>query len=180
MIYEYKGIRPRFGRDVFLAPGVVVLGDVEIGDCTNIWFNTVVRGDVNIVRIGTQTNIQDLCMLHVTSDRFPLIMGHRVIVGHRAVLHGCTIHDDVLIGIGALVLDGVVVEQGATVAAGAVVPPGTVIPADSVAMGAPAKVRRATSPEEKAFHQVNLARYQEYGLNFAQWVREVPPDYSPR
>jgi carbonic anhydrase/acetyltransferase-like protein (isoleucine patch superfamily) len=180
MIYEYKGIRPRLGRDVFLAPGVVVLGDVEIGDLTNIWFNTVVRGDVNSIRIGARTNIQDLCMLHVTSDRFPLAIGERVIVGHRAVLHGCTIHDDALIGIAALVLDGAVVEQGAIVAAGSVVTPGTAIPAQSVAMGAPAKIRRAPTPEERAFHQINLTRYQEYGRSFSQWVREVQPVDSPQ
>ena len=171
MIYEYKGIRPRLGKDVFLAPGVIVLGDVEIGDDSNIWFNTVVRGDVNRVRIGKRTNIQDLCMLHVTGERFPLTIGHGVIVGHRAVLHGCTIHDNALIGIGALVLDGAIVEEGATVAAGAVVTPGTVIPANRVAVGIPARPTREPTQEEKSFHQTNLSRYMEYGRNFASITR---------
>jgi gamma-carbonic anhydrase len=174
MIYEYKGIKPRFGERVFLAPGVIVLGDVQIGDNSNVWFNTVIRGDVNRIKIGTKTNIQDLCMLHVTSVRFPLTIGDGVIVGHRAVLHGCTICDGALIGIGALVLDGAVVEQGAIVAAGAVVTPGTVIPANQVAMGIPARPTREPSPEERSFHQINLARYTEYGCNFENIARILP------
>ena len=127
-IYEYNGVRPRIGENVFLAPGVVVLGDVEIGEGSNLWFYTVVRGDVYPIKIGRKTNIQDHCMLHVTGGRFPLIIGDGVIVGHRAVLHGCTVHDNALIGIGALVLDGSVVEEGAIVAAGAVVTPGSTVP----------------------------------------------------
>ncbi|MBI5249332.1 MAG: gamma carbonic anhydrase family protein [Desulfomonile tiedjei] len=173
MIYEYKGIQPRLGKDVFLAPGAVVLGDVEIGDGSNIWFNTVIRGDVNRVRIGSKTNVQDLCMLHVTGGRFPLTLGDEVIVGHRVVLHGCTIHDRALIGIGALVLDGAVVEEGAIVAAGAVVTPGTVIPANRVAVGIPARPTREPTQEEKSFHQINLSRYLEYGRNFESITRAL-------
>ncbi|MDQ7784089.1 MAG: gamma carbonic anhydrase family protein [Desulfomonilaceae bacterium] len=172
-LFEYKGIRPKLGRDVFLAPGTVILGDVEIGDHGNIWFYTVVRGDVNAVRIGPRVNIQDHCMLHVTSDRFPLTVGAGVIVGHRAVLHGCTILDDVLIGIGALVLDGAVVEEGAIVAAGAVVTPGTVIPADTVAVGVPARPTRQPTEQEKAFHRDNSAAYQRYGRDFHNLVHEI-------
>jgi gamma-carbonic anhydrase len=166
MIYEYKGIKPRLGKDVFLAPGVVVLGDVQIGDAANLWFYTVARGDVHRITIGRDTNIQDHCMLHVTGGRFPLRVGERVIVGHRAVLHGCTIHDDVLIGIGALVLDGAVVEPGAIVAAGAVVSPGTVIPANRVAVGVPARPTRETTEEERQFNRTNFAKYREYGRTF--------------
>jgi gamma-carbonic anhydrase len=174
MIYEYKGIKPRLGKDVFLAPGVVVLGDVEIGDGSNIWFNTVIRGDVYWVKIGRKTNIQDLCMLHVTGGRFPLTLGDGVIVGHRAVLHGCTIHNNALVGIGALVLDGAVVEEGAIVAAGAVVTPGTVIPADRVAVGIPARPTRKPTEEEKAFHQTNLSKYHAYGQGFDAIARALP------
>ncbi len=174
MLYEYKGIRPRIGSDVFLAPGVVILGDVEIADHSNIWFYTVARGDVNSIRIGPRANIQDHCMLHVTTDRFPLAIGAGVIVGHRAVLHGCTIFDDVLIGIGALVLDGAVIEEGAIVAAGAVVSPGTVIPADTVAVGIPARPTREPTDQERAFHRKNSAAYQQYGHDFHQFVRQLP------
>lgn len=173
MIYEYRGICPVLGKNVFIAPGVVILGDVVIGDNSNIWFNSVIRGDVNSIRIGARANIQDLCMLHVTGGRYPLTMGEGIIVGHRAVLHGCTIHDNVLIGIGALVLDGAVVEEEAIVAAGAVVAPGAVIPADTVAVGIPARPTRKPTDEEKAFHQVNSARYQEYGREFHRLTRPI-------
>jgi len=173
MIYEYRGIKPRLGQGVFLAPGVIILGDVEIGDHTNLWFYSVARGDVNSIRIGRETNIQDHCMLHVTSDRYPLHIGNRVIVGHRAVLHGCTIHDNALIGIGALVLDGAVVHEGAVVAAGAVVAPGTVIPANTVAVGVPARPTRKPTEDEKAFHRINAARYQQYARDFHHLVQPV-------
>ncbi|MGC8908843.1 MAG: gamma carbonic anhydrase family protein [Desulfomonilaceae bacterium] len=173
MIYEYKGKRPRFGKNVFIAPSAVVLGDVEIGDDSNVWFHTVIRGDVNSIRIGSHTNIQDHCMLHVTGERWPLFIGDRVIVGHSATLHGCTIEDDALIGVAAVVLDGAVVHAGAIVGAAALVPPGAIIPPNAVAMGAPATIRRACTAEEKAFHEANLAKYEAYARNFFEWVREV-------
>lgn len=173
MLYEYKGIRPRLGKDVFLAPGVIVLGDVEIGDRSNLWFYTVARGDVHSIRIGSQVNIQDLCMLHVTGGRFPLTIGDRVIVGHRAVLHGCTIGSDVLIGIAAVVLDGARVEEGAIVAAGAVVPPGALIPANTVAVGIPARPTRSPTPEEREFHTTNCLKYQRYAHDFPNLVSPV-------
>jgi gamma-carbonic anhydrase len=173
MIYEYNGMRPKLGKNVFVAPGAVVLGDVEIGDGSNLWFCTVARGDVNYIRIGRMVNIQDHCMLHVTGSRFPLTIGDEVVVGHRAVLHGCTIGNGVLIGIGALVLDGAVVEEGAIVAAGSVVAPGAVIPAGRVSMGIPARPGRETRADEKAFHGVNVRKYQEYGRRFDELVRQV-------
>lgn len=174
MIYEYRGTRPSFGANVFLAPGAIVLGDVTIGDDTNLWFYTVARGDVNWIRIGSRTNIQDHCMLHVTGGKFPLQIGDEVIVGHRAVLHGCTLADQVLVGIGALVLDGAEVGARSIVAAGAVVAPGTVIPPDTVAMGIPAKPTRAPTDEERSFHQKNAANYSEYARKFSQWVEPIP------
>jgi gamma-carbonic anhydrase len=173
MIYEYKGLKPKIGKNVFLAPGVVILGDVEIGDDSNLWFYTVARGDAHRIRIGNRTNIQDHCMLHVTTGRFPLTVGTRVIVGHRAVLHGCTIQDDALIGIGALVLDGAVVEQGAIVAAGAVVTPGSVIPAHRLAVGIPARPTRRVTEEEKSYHEENSLSYRAYAQNFSRWVTPV-------
>ncbi len=173
MIYEYKGVKPRLGKNVFLAPGTIILGDVEIGDNTNIWFYTVARGDVNHIRIGADTNIQDLCMLHVTSVKYPLTIGDRVIIGHRVVVHGCTINDDALIGIGALVLDGAVVEPGAIVAAGAVVPPNALIPEGMVAAGVPAKPIRKVSQEEKNFNITNSLKYKNYAGNFNNLARPV-------
>jgi len=172
-IYEYKGIRPRLGREVFLAPGVIVLGDVQIGDYSNLWFYTVIRADVHYVRIGERTNIQDHCVLHVTGGRYPLTIGNGVIVGHHAVLHGCTIYDDVLISMAGVVMDGAVVEQGAIVAAGAVVTPGTVIPANRVAVGIPARPTREVTPEELAGHRINSSKYQNYAQYFNELVKIV-------
>jgi carbonic anhydrase/acetyltransferase-like protein (isoleucine patch superfamily) len=173
VIYEYKGVKPRIGREVFLAPGAVVLGDVEIGDQSNLWFYTVVRGDVHYVRIGERSNIQDHCTLHVTGGRFPLTIGSGVVVGHRAVLHGCSIGDNVLIGIGALVLDGAVVQEGAIVAAGAVVAPGAVIQANTMAAGVPARPMRETTEEDRTFISNTALGYQNYARAFAEVVRAV-------
>ncbi len=168
LIYRYKGITPKLGQGVFLAPGVVLLGDIEIQDYANLWFYTVARGDVNFIRIGKQTNIQDHCTLHVTSDKYPLIIGDNVVVGHRAVLHGCTIEDNALIGIGALVLDGAKVESGAIVGAGAVVSPGTIVESNTVVVGAPARPIRKPSEAEKSFHMINVIKYKGYSQNFNQ------------
>jgi carbonic anhydrase/acetyltransferase-like protein (isoleucine patch superfamily) len=173
MIYEYKGVKPRLGDNVFLAPGVVVLGDVRIGDRSSLWFYTVARGDVNTIEIGREANIQDHCMLHVTRDQFPLKIGDGVVVGHRAVLHGCTIHDNALIGMGSIVLDGSVVEEGAIVAAGALVSPGSIIPANHVAVGIPARAVREVSEQERVNHQQRVSRYQEYGRLFHELVRPL-------
>lgn len=173
MIYEYKGLRPKLGIGVFLAPGAVVLGNVEIGDHANVWFYTVIRGDVHSIRIGPETNIQDHCMLHVTGGRFPLVVGARVVVGHRAVLHGCVVEDDALVGIGAVVLDGAVVGRGASVAAGAVVSPGTVIPPHTVAMGVPAKSARETTAGELASRRASVEDYRRYGEEFDKWTRRL-------
>ncbi len=172
MIYEFRGKRPRLGKNVFIAPGAILLGDITLEDEVNIWFNTVARGDVNSVTIGARTNIQDMCMLHVTSGKYPLTIGSDVIVGHRAVLHGCTIESEALIGIGALVLDGAVIEQGAIVAAGAVVSPGTVIPSNRVAVGIPARATRHVSAEEHQFNQINLQKYKAYAQSFSENVKE--------
>ena len=173
MIIEYKGIKPKIAPNVFLAPGVVLLGDIEIGDYSNLWFYTVARADANHIRIGNRTNIQDHCTLHVTTDRFPLIVGDEVVVGHRAVLHGSTIHNNVLIGIGALVLDGCVIEDGAIVAAGAVVSPGTVIPANKLAVGVPARPSRDCTEADRELHLLTCSRYCDYGQHFAQITRMI-------
>jgi carbonic anhydrase/acetyltransferase-like protein (isoleucine patch superfamily) len=127
-IYAYRGVRPSLGEGAFMAPGAVVVGDVQLGDRVSFWFHTVARGDVNWIRIGERTNIQDGAVLHVTHEEFPLMIGSGVVVGHSAMLHGCTVESGALIGIGARVLDGAVVESGAQVGAGAVVAPGHRVP----------------------------------------------------
>jgi carbonic anhydrase/acetyltransferase-like protein (isoleucine patch superfamily) len=139
---------PVFGRDVFLAPSATVLGDVSSGDDVSFWFGVVARGDVNWIRVGSGTNLQDGSKLHVTTNKFPLVIGDRVSVGHGAMVHGCTIGDDCLIGIGAIVLDGANIGPGSIIGAGALVPEGAVIPDGHLALGIPAKVVRPVTEEE--------------------------------
>jgi carbonic anhydrase/acetyltransferase-like protein (isoleucine patch superfamily) len=147
-VHPYQGRLPTLGARVFLAPGAHVAGDVELGDDVSFWFHAVARGDVNFIRVGPRTNIQDGSMLHVSHLTHPLIVGAGVVVGHHAVLHGCTVEDGALIGIGARVLDGAVVERGAQVGAGAVVAPGHRVPAGQLALGVPARPVRALTAEE--------------------------------
>ncbi len=139
---------PVFGSGVFVAPSATVIGDVEAGDDVSFWFGVVVRGDVNWIRIGPGTNLQDGSKLHVTTDSFPLSIGDRVSVGHGAIVHGCTIGSDCLVGIGATVLDGASIGPGSIVAAGALVPEGMQIPGGHLALGIPAKILRPVSEGE--------------------------------
>ena len=148
-VYPYQDRVPRLGARVFVAPGAVLVGDVEVGDDASLWFGTVVRGDVNRIRIGVLTNVQDGTVVHVTHDTHPTVIGDGVVVGHQAVLHGCTVEDGALVGIGARILDGAVVEAGAQVGAGAVVAPGHRVPAGHLALGLPARVVRPLSDAER-------------------------------
>jgi carbonic anhydrase/acetyltransferase-like protein (isoleucine patch superfamily) len=147
-LVPFDGKLPRLGARVWVAPGAYVTGDVELGDDVSFWFHTVARGDVNWIRIGARTNIQDGSVLHVNHGTHPLLIGEGVVVGHSAVVHGCTIEDGALIGIGARVLDGAVVEAGAQIGAGAVVAPGHRIPAGHLALGIPARVVRPLTEDE--------------------------------
>jgi carbonic anhydrase/acetyltransferase-like protein (isoleucine patch superfamily) len=149
MIRPYKGIRPKVGQGVFVDSSAAVIGDVEIGDESSIWMGCVVRGDVNCIRIGVRTNIQDLTVIHVSGGMYQTIVGNEVTVGHAAVLHGCRVDDGCLIGIGARVLDGAHVGAGAIVAAGSLVPEGRVIPAGRLWMGVPARDVREVSEAER-------------------------------
>ncbi len=158
-IYPYRGVEPRLGRGVWVAPSAYLTGDIEVGDDVSFWFHTAARGDVNWMRIGARTNIQDGSVLHVTHQRFPLTLGSGVVVGHSAMVHGCTVEDGALIGIGARVLDGAVVERGAQVGAGAVVTPGQRISAGQLALGVPARVVRPLSPAESAEISAIADRY---------------------
>jgi carbonic anhydrase/acetyltransferase-like protein (isoleucine patch superfamily) len=158
-VLPYQGRWPTLGARVFLAPGAHVCGDVDLGDDVSFWFHTVARGDVNTIRIGARTNIQDGTVLHVTYVRHPLVIGAGVVVGHQAVLHGCTVEDGALIGIGARVLDGAVIERGAQVGAGAVVAPGHRIQAGHLALGIPARVTRPLTDEETLRIAETVDRY---------------------
>jgi carbonic anhydrase/acetyltransferase-like protein (isoleucine patch superfamily) len=140
---------PVMGRDVFIAPGAVVVGDVTLGDHCTVWYNAVVRADFNRIVIGHHTNIQDNCVLHL-ADSAPCIVGNHVTIGHGAVAHGCTIEDEALIGMNATVLDGAIVGRGALVGANSFVPMGMRVPPGTLAVGSPAKVIRGLTPEETA------------------------------
>lgn len=148
MLTPFEGILPKLDPTVLVQPGAQIVGDVEIGAGSSVWFNVVIRGDVNRVRIGARTNIQDNATVHVTSRRWPTSIGSDVTVGHGAVVHGCTVGDRCLIGIGSIVLDGALVEDGCLVGAGAVVTPGTKLPAGSLVLGSPARVVRPLREEE--------------------------------
>ncbi len=157
-VMPWGGKSPRLGPGTFVAPTAFLSGDIETGrDCT-FWPCVAARGDVNSIRIGDATNVQDGCVLHVHYD-CPLVIGSRVTVGHGAVLHGCTIADDCLIGIGARVLDGAVVEPFAIVAAGCLVPPRFTVPSGQMVMGTPAKVVRPITDAERTMILEIAPRY---------------------
>ncbi len=166
MIRIYKGIKPKIAATAFIEASAQVIGDVEIGEQSSVWFNCVIRGDVYHVRIGHSTNIQDGTIIHVTNGRFPTIIGNYVTVGHGVMLHGCTIKDRSLVGIGSIVLDDVVIGEESFIAAGSLVTPGTVIPPRSMVMGSPARVRREVTEDEIARIDIHWRHYIEYKNNY--------------
>lgn len=161
-LYPYLDLHPSIAESVFLAPGVKIIGDVEIGEDSSVWYNSVIRGDVHYIKIGKLTNIQDCCMLHVTNDKFPLNIGDKVTIGHSVSLHGCTINDLCLIGIGATILDGAIVEEKSIVAAGALVRQNFVVPTGMLVAGVPARVLRDLTAEELDEFERSAIRYKEY------------------
>jgi carbonic anhydrase/acetyltransferase-like protein (isoleucine patch superfamily) len=163
-LFPYLKTFPKISNTVFLAPGVKIIGDVEIGAESSVWYNTVIRGDVNYIRIGNLTNIQDCCCLHVTNDKYPLIIGNMVTIGHSVNLHGCTIRDLSLIGIGAIVLDGAIIEERALVAAGSLIRPNFIVPSGKLAAGVPAKIVRDLTASEMGEFEQSALRYGEYTL----------------
>jgi carbonic anhydrase/acetyltransferase-like protein (isoleucine patch superfamily) len=153
---------PRIDPTAFVVDSAVVIGDVVLGPESSLWFHAVVRGDVERVRIGARSNVQDNATVHVTRGRWPTIVGDGVTVGHAAVLHGCTVGDHCLVGIGAIVLDGVVIEPECLIGAGAVVTPGTRISARSLVLGSPARPVRELSVEEVTRLHQSAASYLDH------------------
>lgn len=166
MLKPYKGKWPKLNATVFIEDSAQVIGDVELGENSSVWFNAVVRGDVHYIRIGSRTNVQDNCTLHVTKDTYPLIIGDDVTIGHNVVLHGCTVKDRCLIGMGAIVLDNAVIGEDSMVGAGALVTEGMQVPPGSLVLGIPAKVVRELKPEEKARILKSAQNYIEYSSNY--------------
>ena len=157
---------PRMGENVFIAETAAVIGDVEIGARSSIWYGAVLRGDVFPIRIGEAVSIQDNCVLHVTSGQHATTIGNRVTVGHAVVLHGCTVEDSCIIGMGAVVLDRAHVGKNCIVGAGALVTSGTHIPAGHLVVGAPARVKRALTGEELAWIETSADHYVELAAQY--------------
>jgi carbonic anhydrase/acetyltransferase-like protein (isoleucine patch superfamily) len=168
MICSYKNFSPKIPDSVFVAPNATVIGDVEIGEESSIWFNAVVRGDVNPIRIGARTNIQDSAILHVTLQKTILSIGSNVTVGHAAILHGCFIEDFCLVGMGARILDGAYIGKYSLVAAGALVREGVSIPEQSLIAGVPAIVKRSLALEEIELIKRSAERYMGYRKTYLE------------
>jgi carbonic anhydrase/acetyltransferase-like protein (isoleucine patch superfamily) len=173
LILPYKGWYPKIDPSVFLANTATVIGNVEIGEKSSVWFGAVVRGDVHYIKIGRYTNIQDNAVIHVThytkpdmSDGFPVEIGDYVTIAHMAMVHGAKIKDNVLIGIGAIVLDGAVINENTIVAAGSLVPPGKEYPPGVLLMGRPAVVKRELKPEEIEAIKQNALNYTKYAEEY--------------
>ncbi len=172
MIASFEGKTPQIPESAYLAPGSTVIGDVRLGERVSLWFQSVVRADINYIEIGAETNIQDGCLLHVTQVH-PLIVGDRVTVGHGVILHGCNIGDDCLIAMGSIILDGAVVESGCLVGAGALIPLGMVVPQGSLVLGSPGKVIREVRPEDKERISKGWQNYIDYSVRFQKGLLEV-------
>ena len=166
MIRTFQGIKPTIPTSCFIEATAVVIGDVVMGEECSVWFNAVIRGDVHFIRIGDRTNVQDLCMLHVTHDTHPLIIGNGVTIGHSVVLHGCTIRDRVLVGMGAIIMDGAVIGEDSVVGAGALVTEGTIVPPKSLILGSPAKVKRSVTEQELSWIKESAENYVRYANQY--------------
>ena len=174
-IYSFKEFIPKINDTHYIAPGAMVIGNVQMGDHVNIWHNCVLRGDVNKIVIGERTNIQDLSMLHVT-EASDLIIGSEVSVGHNVTLHGCKIDSHCLIGMGSTILDDAHIKECCIVAAGSVVPPGKTYPEGSMIMGSPAKVTRKLSDQEIDFIKNHHKSYLGYKEQFKESSNELTLD----
>lgn len=161
MIKPFRGTAPKIHETVFVAENAVIIGDVEIGENSSIWYGSVVRGDVNWIRIGARTNIQDCSIIHVTTAIFPTVLEDEITVGHRVTLHGCHVESNCLIGIGSILLDGARIGKHSLVAAGSLVTPNTNIPPRSLVMGSPARVKRELTDKEIHNLEHNWRSYVE-------------------
>ena len=170
-IYGFEGKDPRIDLTVFIAPSAAVIGDVEIGPHSSVWFHCVLRGDTNFIRVGARTNIQDGTILHVNRGSFPTIIGDDVTIGHAAIVHACTLKNRAFVGMGATVLDGAVIEEGGMLAAGALLTPGKVIGPNEMWQGSPARLTRGMSAEERAKFDQIAVHYVELAARFRAGLR---------
>lgn len=170
LILPVEDISPKWGDNCFIAPNATIVGDVVMGSECSIWFNAVLRGDVNSIRLGNKVNVQDGAVIHCTYRRTKSIVGNNVSIGHNAIVHGCTVHDNVLIGMGAIVMDNAVIHSNTIIAAGAVVLEGTVCEEGSIYAGVPAKKVKEVS-REKVHSEIN--RIANNYVGYSQWFEEV-------
>lgn len=168
VILPVEGVHPQIPDSCFVAPNATIVGDVQMGDDCSIWFNAVVRGDVNKIRMGNKVNIQDGACVHCTYQKTETILGNNVSVGHNAIVHGCNIEDNVLVGMGAIVMDNVHIGSGSIIAAGAVVLEGTRVPAGSIFAGVPAKKVKDVSPE---LLKGEVERIANNYLKYSSWFK---------
>jgi carbonic anhydrase/acetyltransferase-like protein (isoleucine patch superfamily) len=166
MLRPYRSVVPTVDPTAFVDASAQVIGDVHLGAESSVWMNVVIRGDVNSIRVGARTNVQDLTLVHVMRDTHPTVIGDDVTIGHSAVIHGCTIENRCLIGMGAILLNGCRIGSGSIVAAGALVPEGMVVPPGSMVMGMPARVKRPLTSAEDASIKWYADNYVRYRLEF--------------
>lgn len=170
MIQSFRNLHPKIHETAFVTDDAVVIGDVEIGADSSVWFGSILRGDVNYIRIGARTNVQDGSIIHVSSKTHPTILEDEVTLGHRVTLHGCYVEAGCLIGIGAIILDGARVGRNSLVAAGSLITPGTQIPPRSLVLGSPARVKRGLSDEEV----IDLERFWRNYVSLSRSYRNQP------
>src|SRR6185312_11517954 len=169
LIKAVKGIQPVFGKNCFLAENSTIVGEVTMGEDCSVWFNAVVRGDVNFIRIGNKVNIQDGAVIHCTYQKTGTTIGNNVSIGHNAIVHGCTIHDNVLIGMGAIVMDNAIIHSNCLIAAGAIVLENTIVEEGSVYAGVPAKKVKSINPE---LLKGEVHRIANNYLMYSSWFKE--------
>jgi len=170
VILPVEGVYPEFGNNCYIAPNATIVGDVVMGKDCSIWFNAVIRGDVNSIRIGDKVNVQDGAVIHCTFKRTKAIIGNNVSIGHNAIVHGCTVEDNVLIGMGAIVMDNALVHSNTIIAAGAVVLEGFICEEGSIYAGVPAKKVKNIDPQQI---QGEINRIANNYVRYADWFRPV-------
>jgi carbonic anhydrase/acetyltransferase-like protein (isoleucine patch superfamily) len=169
VILHVEGVYPKFGDNCFLAPNATIVGDVEMGNECSVWFNAVVRGDVNSIRMGNKVNVQDGAVIHATYQKTKVNIGNNVSIGHNAIVHGCTLHDNVLVGMGAIVMDNAVIHSNTIIAAGAVVLEGTLCEAGSIYAGVPAKKVKDIAPQ---LISGEIDRIANNYIKYAGWFKD--------